>query len=178
MGCFRGFFAAERRAILRILINRSFWASRFGMVLLGIVLLLILTATGVGTYYWISYGRMIDLRLSGHIQQTTARIYASPMRISTGQTLTIAELANHLQRAGYSELDVQGTPGRYILHGAEMEIRPSSESYFGGKNRLVVNFSRNSVQKIYLMDTGSSVDSAELEPELLSSLFDNSRENA
>jgi len=60
---------------------------------------------------------MIDLRLSGHIQQTTARIYASPMRISTGQTLTIAELANHLQRAGYSELDVQGTPGRYILHG-------------------------------------------------------------
>src|SRR5712671_4878810 len=119
---------------------------------------------------------MIDLRLSGHIQQTTARIYASPMRISTGQTLTIAELANHLQRAGYSELDVQGTPGRFILHGAEMEIRPSSESYFGGKNRLVVNFSRNSVQKIYLMDTGASVDSAELEPELLSSLFDNSRE--
>jgi penicillin-binding protein 1B len=161
---------------LRIRINRGFWVSRLGLALLGTTLLFLLAATGVATYYWISYGRMIDLRLSGHIQQTTARIYASPMRISTGQTLTIAELANHLQRAGYSELDVQGTPGRYILHGAEMEIRPSSESYFGGKNRLVVNFSRNSVQKIYLMDTGASVDSAELEPELLSSLFDNSRE--
>ena len=176
MGCFRGFFAAERRTILRILINRGFWASRFGMVLLGIVLLLILTATGVATYYWISYGRMIDLRLSGHIQQTTARIYAAPARISTGQTLTLAELANHLQRAGYSELDVQGTPGRYVLHGAEIEIRPSSESYFGGKNRLVVTFSGNEVQKIRMLDTGAAVDSAEVEPELLSSLFDSSRE--
>src|SRR5260370_29084322 len=106
MGCFRGFFAAERRAILRILINRSFLGSRFGLVLLGIALLLLLTATGVATYYWISYGRMIDLRLSGHIQQTTARIYATPRRISTGQALTVADLADHLQRARYTQLNV------------------------------------------------------------------------
>jgi penicillin-binding protein 1B len=161
---------------LQIRINRGFWASRFGLVLLAVTLLLLLTATGVATYYWISYGRMIDLRLSGHIQQTTARIYAIPMRISTGQSLTVAELANHLQRSGYSELDVQGTPGRYILHGAEIEIRPSNESYFGGKNRLMVTFAGKSVEKIRLLDTGAAVDSAEVEPELLSSLFDSSRE--
>ena len=113
---------------MRIRINPGFWTSRVGLVLLGTTLLLLLVATGVTTYYWISYGRMIDLRLSGHIQQTTARIYAAPKRIAAGQTLTIANLANHLQRAGYSELDVPGTPGRYVLHGAEIEIRPSSES--------------------------------------------------
>ncbi len=83
---------------------------------------------------------MIDQRLSGHIQQTTARIYAAPMRISTGEAFTVSDLANHLQRAGYSELDVAGTPGRYILHGNEIEIRPSEESFFGPKNRLVVDF--------------------------------------
>jgi penicillin-binding protein 1B len=119
---------------------------------------------------------MIDLRLSGHIQQTTARIYATPRRISTGQTLTVADLADHLQRAGYSELDMHGTPGRYVLHGAEIQIYPSSESYFGAKNQLAVTFSGNSVQKIRLLETGASVDSAEVEPELLSSLFDSSRE--
>ncbi len=161
---------------MRIRINRGFWVSRIGLVLLGTTLLLLLIATGITTYYWISYGRMIDLRLSGHIQQTTARIYAAPRRISTGQTLTVAELANHLQRAGYSELDVTGTPGRYVLHGNEIEIRPSNESYFSGKNRLVVTFSGNAVQKIRLMDTGAALDSAEVEPELLSSLFDSSRE--
>jgi penicillin-binding protein 1B len=130
----------------------------------------------MGTYYWISYGRMIDLRLSGHIQQTTAKIYAAPMRIYTGQPLTLADLANHLQRAGYSELDVSGTPGRYILHGNEIEIRPSSESYFGTKSRLVVDFSGAEIQKIRSMENGAAVDSAEVEPELLTALFDSSRE--
>jgi penicillin-binding protein 1B len=161
---------------LRIRISQGFWGSRLGLALLGTALLLVVTATGVVTYYWISYGRMIDLRLSGHIQQTTARIYAAPMRISAGQNLTVADLANHLERAGYSELDVHGTPGRYVLHGTEIEIRPSNESYFGGKNRLLVTFSGNAVQKIRLLDTGASIDSAEIEPELLSSLFDSSRE--
>ena len=119
---------------------------------------------------------MIDLRLSGHIQQTTARIYAAPMRISAGQALTVGGLADHLQRAGYSELDVSGTPGRYILHGNEIEIRPSRESYFTDKNRIVVSFSGKGIQKIRSMDSGAALDSAEVEPELLTSLFDDSRE--
>ena len=102
---------------MRIRIGRGFWGARLGVALLGIAILLFLVATGIGTYYWISFGRMIDLRLSGHVQQTTARIYAAPMRIYAGETLSAADMANHLQRAGYSELDVPGTPGRYILHG-------------------------------------------------------------
>ncbi len=144
--------------------------------MLGAATFLLLVIAAVTTYYWISYGRMIDLRLSGHIQQTTARIYAAPIRISTGEPLTVGDLADQLQRAGYSELDVSGTPGRYVLHGNEIEIRPSSESYFGGKNRLVVDFGGKEIQKIRSMDTGAALDSAEVEPELLTSLFDDSRE--
>jgi len=161
---------------LRIRIGQGFWGSRLGLVLLGTAVFLLLVVAGIGTYYWISYGRMIDLRLSGHIQQTTARIYAIPMRIYTGEPLSLSDMANHLQRAGYSELDISGTPGRYVLHGSEMEIRPSSESYFGAKNRLVVDFSGTSIQKIRSMDNGAALDSAEVEPELLTSLFDSSRE--
>ena len=161
---------------MRIRIGRGFWGSRFGLVLLGTFIFLLLCVAGIGTYYWISFGRMIDLRLSGHIQQTTAKIYAAPMRIYTGESLSLADMANHLQRAGYSELDVSGTTGRYILHGNEIEIRPSSESYFGPKNRLVVDFSGAEIQKIRSMDNGAAVDSAEVEPELLTALFDSSRE--
>ncbi|MGA7794580.1 MAG: PBP1A family penicillin-binding protein [Candidatus Acidiferrales bacterium] len=161
---------------MRIRIGRGFWGSRFGLVLLGTFIFLLLCVAGIGTYYWISFGRMIDLRLSGHIQQTTAKIYAAPMRIYTGESLSLADMANHLQRAGYSELDVAGTPGRYIQHGNEIEIRPSSESYFGPKNRLVVDFSGAEIQKIRSMDNGAAVDSAEVEPELLTALFDSSRE--
>ena len=161
---------------MRIRIARGFWGSRFGLILLGSFISLILVVAGVGTYFWISFGRMIDLRLSGHIEQTTAKIYAAPMKIYTGESISLEDMANHLQRAGYSELDVAGTPGRYVRHGKEMEIRPSSESYFGGKNRLVIDFSGDAIQKIRSMDTGAAVDSAEVEPELLTSLFDSSRE--
>ena len=161
---------------MSIRISRDFLLSRIGLALVGTIAFLFLTVVGVSTYYWVSYGRMIDQRLGGHVQQTTARIYAAPMRISTGQTLSVGDLANHLQRAGYSELDAPGTPGRYILHGNEIEIRPSSESYFTGRNRLVVDFTGNHIQKIRTMDTGAAIDSVEVEPELLTSLFDESRE--
>ena len=161
---------------MRIQIGRGFLGPRIGLILFGAAVFLVLLVVGTATYFWISFGRMIDLRLSGHIQQTTAKIYAAPMRISTGESLSVRDMADHLQRAGYSELDVPGTPGRYILHGNEIEIRPSSESYFGGKNRLVVQFGGNEIQKIRSMDTGAALDSAEVEPELLTSLFDSSRE--
>ena len=161
---------------MRIRIGQGFWGSRLGLVLLGTALVIFLAIIGVWTYYWVTYSRMIDARLSGHIEQTTARIYAAPMRISTGESLTIGELANHLQRSGYSELDVAGTPGRYILHGNEIEMRPSSESYFGDKNRILVSFADNKVQKIRTINTGAALDSVEIEPELLTSLFDSSRE--
>ena len=97
---------------MRIRIGQGFWTSRLGLALLGSAIFLLLVALGTGTYYWVSYGRMIDQRLSGHIEQTTARIYAAPMRISTGETYTVGRWnwPDHLQRAGYSELDVSGTP--------------------------------------------------------------------
>jgi penicillin-binding protein 1B len=169
-------FAAERRITLRIRIGRGFWGSRLGLVLFGTAIFLVLVAVGISTYYWISFGRMIDQRLAGHIQQTTARIYAGPMAISTGEAMTVTDMANHLQRAGYSELDIEGTPGRYVLHGNEIEIRPSASSLFAGKNRLVVDFNKNGIQKIRSMDTGAAIDTANVEPELLTSLFDSSRE--
>ncbi|HTC65275.1 MAG TPA: PBP1A family penicillin-binding protein [Candidatus Saccharimonadales bacterium] len=161
---------------MRIRIGRGKWVPRLSLFIFGAALLVLLVAIGIGTYYWVSFGRMIDQRLSGHIQQTTARIYAAPMRIYTGEALTVADMANHLQRAGYSELDVSGTPGRYVLHGNEIEIRPSVDSYFGAKNKLVVDFSKAGIEKIRSMDTGGAMDSAEVEPELLTSLFDNTRE--
>ena len=162
---------------MRIQIGQGSLKTRLVLALLGVATLAALVLALVGTYYWISFGRMIDLRLSGNFQQTTARIYAAPMRISTGETLSVAAMADHLQRAGYSELDAPGTPGRYVLHGGnEIEIRPSNESIFGAKNRLLVDFSGHQIQKIRSIDNGAALDSADVEPELLTSLFDSSRE--
>jgi len=161
---------------LRIQLGRGFWTSRIGLIFLGAALLSLLVATGVFTYYWIAFGRMIDLRLSGHITQTTARIYAAPMRIYSGQKLTAGDLVDHLQRAGYGQSDVPGAPGHYALRGNEVEIRPSQDSYFEGKNAIAVDFAGHEIAKIRSLASGAALDFADVEPELITNLFDSSRE--
>src|SRR3974390_1696404 len=138
----------QARPKVRIRKSRGGFAPWLGLALAGAGVFLLIVVMGTGTYYWFSFGRMIDERLSGHVQQTTARISAEAMRISAGEKMTVAALSDHLQRAGYSELDVSGTPGRYVLHGNEIEIRPSQESYVGVKNRIVVDFTGGAIQKI------------------------------
>ena len=104
-----------------IRIGRGFWATWIGLALLGTATFLFLLAAGMTTYYWVSYGRMIDLRLSGHIQQTTARIYAAPMKISSGEKMSVAELADHLQRAGPDTEHRIPIAGRLFVCSAEVQ---------------------------------------------------------
>src|SRR5438270_13773496 len=103
------------RNLLRIRIIRGFITSVLGLAILGTVAALFLTTVGIFTYYWISYGRMIDRRLAGHVNQATARIYTAPTQISTGEVLSTAQLVNTLQHAGYGQSKVEASPGWYSV---------------------------------------------------------------
>ena len=161
---------------MRVRINRGFVASRLGLALLGTVLASLLGGVGVVAYYWHVYGRMIDERLAGHIDQTTARIYAAPTSISVGQALSAPDLVSSLQLAGYGPAEAPGAPGWYAAKGDAIEIHPEADSYFAGKNALQVEFAGRNIRSIRLLDDGSLPDSAEVEPQLLTNLFDSSRE--
>ena len=156
--------------------HRGVLISPLGLALFAVVLVLFLTAGGVFTYYWIRYGRMIDQLLAGHINQTAARIYAAPARIAVGQNLAAADLASRMQMAGYTETQIAGAPGWYALQGNAVEIHPAKDSYFAGKNALRVEFSGDEIRRIRNLDNRSLPPSAEIEPQLLTNLFDSSRE--
>jgi len=155
---------------------KRFRATRLGLWLLGIYLGCVLLGAGLVSYYWHIYGRMIDEHLAGHIEQTTARIYAAPTPISVGQALSVSDLVSGLQLAGYGTAEVPGAPGWYAAKGNAVEIHPEAESYFGGKNALQVQFAGRNIQSLKLLDDGSSPDRAEIEPQLITNLFDSSRE--
>jgi penicillin-binding protein 1B len=155
---------------------RGFTASRLGLWLLGIYLGCVLLGAGVVAYYWHVYGRMIDEHLAGHIDQTTARIYAAPTRISVGQALSASDLVSNLQLAGYGTAEVPGAAGWYTTKGDVIEIHPEADSYFAGKNALQVQFAGRNIRSMRLLDDSSSPDHAEIEPELITNLFDSSRE--
>lgn len=162
---------------MRIRIGGGYWSSRLGLGLLVVLLLALAGAAGTFAFYYVRYARMIEQRLGGQVFQNPSGIYTAPRTIVPGETLTAAELVAYLQRAGYSEGQLPGAAGRYRVSGDRVEIWPSGESCFAGRNALQVEFSGRRVARLRSLDgAGGALPQAEVEPELLTNLFDSRRE--
>ena len=146
------------------------------LALLGLLFAVFVAAAGTYTYYWFSFGRMIDQRLAGHVNQESARIYTAPTPIFTGEKLPESRLVEDLQRAGYSGSKGGSAPGWFTVQGNVVEVHPEQESYFAGKNALRVEFAGNAIRRIWLLDDQSLPTNAQIEPQLLTNLFGSERE--
>jgi penicillin-binding protein 1B len=161
---------------LRIRITPGFWTSRVGLAILGSVLLLFIAGTSVFAYYYVKFGKLIDERLTGAIYQNTSRVFSAPGHIFTGEVLRPSDLSTYLLHAGYQEGEQEGSPGEFKIKGLTVEILPSKNSYFHGGNALRVVFSGTAVSKISQLGDGMPRDFADIEPEVVTNLFDSSRE--
>ncbi|MGH9737789.1 MAG: PBP1A family penicillin-binding protein [Candidatus Acidiferrales bacterium] len=161
---------------MRVRIARGFWSSRFGIGLLVLALACLLAGAGVVGYYYISFGRLIQERLTGQIFHNTSSVFSAPGHIYVGEPLRENELTTYLLNDGYQEGQTNAAPGEVLVHDATIEIRPSAKSYFQGQNALRVEFSGAEVASISQLPNGTFVQSAEIEPELITNLFDSSRE--
>ncbi len=103
-------------------------------------------------------------------------MYSAPGWIFRGESLREDDLASYLRNAGYQEGQVAGAPGEFRVTDSTIEIRPSATSYFQGHNALRVTFAGQEVSHIAQLSDGTKMDSAEIEPELLTNLFDTTRE--
>jgi penicillin-binding protein 1B len=160
---------------LRIRLSRGFWTSRFGLGVLASGLLLLLVGAGVFAYYYVSYSHMIDARLSGEAFGNTSQVYSAPRRIYQGEAISKNEVVASLERAGYRDKETDGARGDYSLAGNTLSIRPSPSSYFGGTNPLRVEFAGSRIEHIHSL-AGGELSAAEIEPELITNLFDTARE--
>ena len=161
---------------MRFRLQKGFWTSAFGLGLLGFVAFCVLVTAGIFTYYYVKYSRMIDARLSGHILQNTTQIFSSPEHISDGQLFSLQELVMYLQRSGYRPEADEWSLGQYTVSGSTVDVRPSKLSYFAGSNALAIQFSGKTIRSIRPLSGGPDLGTAEIEPELITNLFDSSRE--
>jgi len=146
------------------------------MAILCLVLFALLAGTSVVAYYYVQFGRLVRQRLTGQIFQNTSQVFSTPGRLYSGETLTIQNLEEYLMHAGYQEGEVPGSPGEFRITRNVMEIRPSEDSYFKGANAIRVEFSGPYVSRITDLSSGAQRDFADIEPELITNLFDSSRE--
>jgi penicillin-binding protein 1B len=162
--------------LLRIRIQKGFFTSIVGLTVLGAVFAVFLTCGGIFTYYYIKYARLINARLSGHVLQNTTQIFSAPERIAVAQAWSPEELATYLQKVGYRPEKDDSALGQYTVQGGSVDIRPSKLSYFAGSNALNVQFTGKTIRSIRPLGGGAQLDSAEIEPELVTNLFDSARE--
>ena len=161
---------------MRIRLSRGFWTSRPGIFLLGCGLLLLLAGASVFAYFYVTYSRMIDARLSGQVFGNTSQVYSAPRRIYVGEPIREGELTAYLADAGYNEGSRESGRGEYTASGSSLSIHPAEGSYFGGANALRVSFEGGRISRINSLPKGGEVSSAEVEPELITNLFDTARE--
>ena len=161
---------------MRLRVQKGFWTSAFGLSLLGFVALCFLAAASIFTFFYIKYGRMIDARLSGHVLQNTTQIFSAPEHISDGQAWGVDDLVMYLQRSGYRPEEDPSALGEYTLNGNTLDVRPSKLSYFSGGNALSVQFNGKVIRSIRPLSGGSELGTAEIEPALITNLFDSLRE--
>jgi len=126
-------------------------------------------AVGAFSYFYVKYDRMIEKRFSSPVFSSSARIYALPKVLRPGERISSREIAAELKHAGYSEKEDESRLGTYHLLPSGIEITPGPESYHSPDPArvLITNGQIDSISS-----RGSSLVAYELEPQLVTALFD------
>lgn len=149
---------------LKILLGVAF-------ALLGVLLLAIL----IFGYYYHSYEHVVEQRLRQPLFAKTAKIFAAPREVRPKQKYSIAQIANDLERAGYSRVGSAHPSqlGTYSETDSSIHIQPGPQSYHAPDGATVFT-ARGVVTKIQ-GDDGQELGAYELEPELITGLSDKNR---
>ena len=137
----------------------------------------LVVAIGIGgafSYFYIKYDRIITQRFRTPVFSNSAKIYALPRTLHDGDKADAKDIAVLLRRAGYSdaghEKDGQLSPlGSFHVVRGGIEITPGPESYHSPEEAHI-SISDGQVEKI--TSKGSELSAYELEPQLVTALFD------
>jgi penicillin-binding protein 1B len=93
-------------------------------------------AAGTTYYFYQSFGRMIDERLHGERERTLPRVYARPVDVRRGQSLSQQDLINRLNDLGYAQTPKGAGPGEFALVRNGVAITPRGGSLAGRTVRV------------------------------------------
>ena len=146
-------------------------------VLRAALIVFLIAAVGLGgsfCYFYIKYDRIITQRFRTPVFTNSAKIYAQPEMVRDGEKMEAKEVAAELRRAGYSdakhtEKDDLSALGSFRLVPDGIEITPGSESYHSPEEARIT-IEDGQVRQI--SSKGNPLSAYELEPQLVTSLFD------
>jgi penicillin-binding protein 1B len=132
-------------------------------------LILAVSFTVLSSYYYIKYDRIIERRFRTPVFGNSAKIYALPRTVRTGEKIEAQEIAAELRRAGYLDREGQSKLGSFRLDSDGIEITPGPESYHSPE---AARISIQDGQVDRITSKGNDLSAYELEPQLVTALFD------
>jgi penicillin-binding protein 1B len=138
-----------------------------------------LAALGAFIYFYVRFSRVIDARLSGDVFNNASLVFAAPTPVFVGEPITPEEVAARLRKGLYAEYEGGSQVGTYRRVGNRLEIHPGSASFFQGDNfkegPAALEFAKGRIVSIVSLSGTAPLDYYKLEPEVITTLFDTSR---
>jgi hypothetical protein len=96
-----------------------------------------LVAAVAGVYYYVSFSRLIDARLHGERDRVLPRVFARPVELRRGQTMTERQLIDRLNDLGYTQRARADNPGEFAMATSLISIMPRAPELKGKLVRVV-----------------------------------------
>jgi penicillin-binding protein 1B len=137
---------------------------------LTLFLILAVSFTVLFSYYYIKYDRIIERRFRSPVFSNSAKIYALPRTLRTGEQIEAPEIAAELRRAGYKdEKEGESALGSFRMLSDGIVVTPGPQSYHSPEAARI-SIQDGQVERI--ISKGNELAAYELEPQLVTALFD------
>ncbi len=161
---------------IRIRLPRAGWKRTLLRYSFFSALVVALVGGGILLYYWRSFSRLIDSRMSGEIFDHAARIYAAPQMLAPDSPADLDTLVAQLRRFGYSGPNEPRTPyGTFSREGNALEIEPGAQSLVGVQNSVRVEVEKGKVTRLVSLIDRRDLAVALLDPPHVTNLFGRDR---
>ena len=147
--------------------------SPVGKVFLALMLIAAVAGLVVLNHYYWEFAKVVDAKLHHGPFNRTSKILAAPDPVFVGDVLTIDEVISQLRGAGYSE-SRHNRVGHFSAKSDSIEIYPGPLSYFR-QEPAVVYLGEGRVTRIVSLSDNTPQTVYELEPSLVTNLFDRER---
>ena len=88
-------------------------------------------------YYYVRFAQLLDDRLHGARQRTFPRVFARPLELRRGQSLTDLQLIDRLNDLGYAQRPVAERPGEFAVGDGSIFIHARARELSGKTVRVM-----------------------------------------
>ena len=92
---------------------------------------------GVAAYYYVSFASLIDARLHGERDTVLPQVFARPLELRRGQSMTDRQLIDRLNDLGYAQRPLADKPGEFTVTPGAVALVPRAPEYKGRTVRVL-----------------------------------------